>query len=96
MKFRPILTWLQYAFANVVIVALVPLLALQGMPPMDWAWSWMNRAKTIVLEYPLIAGNKSVLANRGVPRMWVRPPLIDLTESQEREMVSRLRAEGLI
>ena len=56
----------------------------------------MNLAKTIVLEYPLIAGNKSVLAHRGVPRMWVRPPLIDLTEGQERELISRLRGEGLL
>ena len=56
----------------------------------------LNLAKTIVLQYPLIAGNKSVLANRGVPRMWVRPPLIDLTESQEREMIGRLQAEKLL
>ena len=56
----------------------------------------MNRAKSIVLEYPLIGGNKSVLAHRGVPRMWVRPPLVDLSESQEREMIARLRDEGLL
>ncbi|MBC7854404.1 MAG: hypothetical protein IAF94_13305 [Pirellulaceae bacterium] len=43
MKIRPIITWLQYAFANAVIVVLLPLLALQGMPPIDWAWSWLRR-----------------------------------------------------
>ena len=55
----------------------------------------MNLAKKIVLQYPLIAGNKSVLAHRGVPRMWVRPPLVDLPEPQEKELVARLRSEGL-
>jgi 4-hydroxy-tetrahydrodipicolinate synthase len=56
----------------------------------------LNLAISIVLQYPLIAGNKSVLAHRGVGRMHVRPPLIDLTETQEAELISRLRAEGLM
>lgn len=40
MKLPPQITWLQYALANTAIVILVPFLALQGMPPIDWAWSW--------------------------------------------------------
>lgn len=56
----------------------------------------LDRAKGIVLQYPLIAGNKSVLAHRGVDRMHVRPPLVDLTEAQEREMIARLKDEGLL
>lgn len=42
MNVRPVLNWLQYAFANVAIVVLVLLLALQGMPPIDWAWVWIK------------------------------------------------------
>ncbi len=56
----------------------------------------LDAAKSIVLQYPLIGGNKSVLANRGIPRMYVRPPLVNLTESQERELMARLRGEGLL
>ncbi len=56
----------------------------------------LDAAKSILLAYPLIAAAKSVLAHRGVPRMWVRPPLVDLTESQEREMISRFRGAGLL
>src|SRR5262249_26144065 len=35
----------------------------------------LDSAKNIILQYPLIAAAKSVLAHRGVNRMWVRPPL---------------------
>ncbi len=56
----------------------------------------LDTAKSIVLSYPLMAGNKSVLAHRGVDRMYVRPPLVDLTAEQEREMIGRLRDEGFI
>lgn len=44
MKLQPTITWLQYAFANAVILVLLPLLALQGMPPIDWAWSWAQKS----------------------------------------------------
>jgi 4-hydroxy-tetrahydrodipicolinate synthase len=56
----------------------------------------LNAAKSIVMQYPLVANNKSVLAHRGVPRMHVRPPLIDLTAHQETEMMSRLTEAGLL
>lgn len=56
----------------------------------------LDVAKSIVLQYPLIAGNKSVLAHRGVGRMWVRPPLVDLSDAQQRELIQRLSAEGLM
>ena len=50
MKLSPTITWLQYAFANAVIVVLLPLLTLQGMPPIDWAWSWIKRPKAEAKE----------------------------------------------
>src|SRR5689334_18331305 len=43
MKVPPQITWLQYALANLAIVILIPFLALQGMPPIDWAWTWATR-----------------------------------------------------
>ncbi|MFN0021827.1 MAG: hypothetical protein ACKVP0_26575 [Pirellulaceae bacterium] len=44
MKLPTPITWLQYAFANAAIVFLVPFLALQGMPPVDWLWNWAIRS----------------------------------------------------
>lgn len=44
MKLPPSITWLQYAFANAAIMILVPFLALQGMPPVDWLWNWAIRS----------------------------------------------------
>jgi len=40
MKLPLQITWLQYALANTAIVILIPFLAIQGMPPIDWAWAW--------------------------------------------------------
>jgi 4-hydroxy-tetrahydrodipicolinate synthase len=56
----------------------------------------VNQAKDILIRFPLIAVSKSVLAHRGVPRMDVRPPLISLTDAQEKEVLARLREAGLI
>lgn len=56
----------------------------------------LDTAKRILMQYPLIAVNKSVIAHRGVGRMHVRPPLIDLTEPQESELIARLKGEALL
>lgn len=59
MKLPPAITWLQYAFANALIVILLPLLALQGMPPIDWLWGWANppaKEEPAEVEAPLAAG----------------------------------------
>jgi hypothetical protein len=50
MKLPPQITWLQYALANAAIVILIPFLAIQGMPPIDWAWSW---AAPLVKKQPI-------------------------------------------
>lgn len=50
----------------------------------------------ITSRYPLIAVSKSVLAHRGLPRLGVRPPLIDLTSAQEESLISELRAAGML
>jgi dihydrodipicolinate synthase/N-acetylneuraminate lyase len=56
----------------------------------------LTAAKDITIQYPLIAAVKSVLAHRGVPRMYVRPPLVDLTPVQETEMIGKLQSAGLL
>ena len=48
------------------------------------------------IQYPLIAASKSVLAYRRVGRMFVRPPLINLTRAQEEEMLGRLKEAHLL
>jgi hypothetical protein len=45
MNAHKTLTWLQYAFANVVIIVLVPCLVVDGLPPvMDWVWYGVKSA----------------------------------------------------
>lgn len=56
----------------------------------------LNAVKDIVLSYPLFAGNKSILAYRGVARMWVRPPLVDLSPAQEAKLIARLKEAGFL
>lgn len=70
--------------------------AVENGGDVEAAQARLNAAKTILLEYPLIAASKSALAHRGVPRMWVRPPLVDLTAEQEREMIARVTDAGLV
>lgn len=55
----------------------------------------VDRYLDIVARYPLIAGNKSIMARRGLPRMSVRPPLIDLSASQEQSLLRELESAGL-
>ncbi|HZO91212.1 MAG TPA: dihydrodipicolinate synthase family protein [Chthonomonadaceae bacterium] len=50
----------------------------------------------ITLRYPLIAVSKSVLAHRGLPRLGVRPPLVNLTPAQEESLLAELRAAGFL
>ena len=52
----------------------------------------LNRAIAVLQKYPLLAVNKTILARRGLPRMWVRPPLVDLTLAQEEALFADLLA----
>jgi 4-hydroxy-tetrahydrodipicolinate synthase len=56
----------------------------------------LDEARKIMMDYPIIAVSKSILAHRGVERMWVRPPLVDLTSIQERELLNRLHEKNLL
>ncbi len=67
MKLPPQITWLQYALANLAVVILVPFLALQGMPPVDWLWRWAARSEEARKERPVadwLATKISPVANR--------------------------------
>lgn len=50
----------------------------------------------ILHRYPPMAVSKSVLAHRGLPRLSVRPPLVDLTPTQERALISELQEAGFL
>jgi 4-hydroxy-tetrahydrodipicolinate synthase len=50
----------------------------------------------ITLRYPLIAVSKSVIANRGLPRLSVRSPLVNLSPTQEESLLRELRAIGAL
>ena len=54
----------------------------------------LNRAIGMIQKYPLIATNKSILARRGLPRMRVRPPLVDLMPQQEESLLADLESAG--
>lgn len=56
----------------------------------------LNAAIDITSRYPFIANNKGVLAHRGLPRFGVRPPLVNLTPTQEESLIQELREAGLI
>lgn len=56
----------------------------------------LDKAIDLVLRYRLIPANKSILAHRGLPRMHVRPPLVDLTREEEQSLISEAIALGLL
>lgn len=67
MKLPPEIVWLQYSAANVAIVILVPLLVLQGMPPVDWLWTWASRPAPVAPneeEVPVLEDDPTPLAGR--------------------------------
>jgi len=77
------------------LVSAVRHAALSG-GDVEAAQARLDLAKSIVLHYPLIAANKSVLAHRGVGRMYVRPPLVELPQALENELVARLKSADLL
>ncbi|HEV2473518.1 MAG TPA: dihydrodipicolinate synthase family protein [Chthonomonadales bacterium] len=66
----------------------------EGPDALQAAQQRMNALIDITSQYPLIAVSKSVLANRGLPRMHVRPPLVDLSPTQEARLMQELRSAG--
>ena len=56
----------------------------------------LSLTKDIVMKYPLIANNKAIMEFRGLPKMYVRPPLVELTAIQKDEMLGKLKEAGLL
>jgi 4-hydroxy-tetrahydrodipicolinate synthase len=63
-----------------------------GCCDLDEAQNRLNALAAITVHYPLIAVSKSVLAHRGLPRLSVRPPLVNLTSGQESALIAELKA----
>jgi dihydrodipicolinate synthase/N-acetylneuraminate lyase len=56
----------------------------------------LNAVTEIMRRYPLIAVSKSILAHRGLPRLGVRPALVNLTPAQEESLIAELRQGGFL
>lgn len=54
------------------------------------------RVAEITRRYPPVVVNKSILAHRGLPRLYSRAPLVDLTQEREAELLGELRAIGVL
>lgn len=62
----------------------------------DKAQAKLNTMMDILVKYPLIAVNKSVMKLRGLPPLSVRPTLVNLTAQQEESLHSELVQAGLL
>lgn len=61
---------------------------------LDAAQDRLDRMLDILVRYPFVAASKSVVAKRGLPRMGVRPTLVNLTQAEEDEMLREFEAAG--
>jgi len=67
-----------------------------GCCSLEEAQARMDALIAITKNYPLIAVSKSVLAHRGLPRLSVRPPLVNLTSHEEIQLIAELKAAGYL
>ena len=70
--------------------------ARQGGEAVDAAQARLLAINRIVSRYPFVGNNKSILAHRGLPRLGVRPPLVNLTPTQEESLLAELRDAGAL
>ncbi len=56
----------------------------------------LNALLDITRRYPFISFSKCIQANRGLPRLGVRPPLVSLSPAQEESLISELRTAGFL
>ncbi|HZT43733.1 MAG TPA: dihydrodipicolinate synthase family protein [Chthonomonadaceae bacterium] len=84
------------AFPEIVAAVRDAYQADAGGPRTQEAQVRLSALVDIVVRYPLIAVSKSILAQRGLPRLSVRPPLVDLTPAQEDALLAELRAAGFL
>ena len=79
------------AFPEILVGVRDAYFADKGGPLTTAAQQRLNMLADITMRYPLIAVSKSVLAHRGIPRLGVRPPLVNLTSAQEESLLTELR-----
>jgi 4-hydroxy-tetrahydrodipicolinate synthase len=79
------------AFPEVVAAVRDAYRADPGGPSLQNAQDRLTALAAITARYPLLAVNKSILAHRGLPRLGVRPPLVNLTPTQEESLLAALR-----
>lgn len=56
----------------------------------------LNVLIDITVRYPFITSSKAVIANRGLPRLGVRPPLTLLPADVETKLIAELRDAGFM
>ena len=79
------------AFPEVVAMIRNAYLREPGCCSVEEAQARMDALIAITKNYPLIAVSKSVITHRGLPRLSVRPPLVNLTPQQESALLSELK-----
>jgi dihydrodipicolinate synthase/N-acetylneuraminate lyase len=67
-----------------------------GGPMSQRAQGRLSVLTDILRRYPFVAVSKSVLAHRGMPRLGVRPSLVNLTPDQEESLLAELRITGFL
>ncbi len=56
----------------------------------------LNELIDITIRYPFITSARAVIANRGLPRLGVRPPLTPLPADQEQKLMAELTTAGFV
>lgn len=80
------------AFPEVVVAVRKAFEAAGDGAELQTAQDRLAALVAILERYPPIAANKSVLAHRGLPRLGVCPPLVNLTPAQEEGLIAELKA----
>jgi 4-hydroxy-tetrahydrodipicolinate synthase len=56
----------------------------------------LNELIDITIRYPFISSGRAIIANRGLPRLGVRPPLTLMPQEQEQKLMGELASAGFI
>jgi 4-hydroxy-tetrahydrodipicolinate synthase len=70
--------------------------AFQSGDDLDGAQARLDAAIRVILDYPIVANMKAVLAARGVADLSVRLPLLPMDSERRDEMLARLRTKGCL
>lgn len=68
----------------------------QGSEAMEKAQAHLNALLDVTARYPFLSTSKSILTQRGLPRLGVRPPLTMLSPEMETRLFAELRTMGFL